>query len=190
MDAEGFVVVSGLPASGKSYLAVPLARELGLPLISKDDIKETLGEHLPCEGREGLARLGPASVEVLWTLASRAPRAVLESFWYPEFTIPRLVALGRPVVEVFCDAPRPLCAERFLERKVAGRHSVHQEHAIPDDELREELAAWPEGAPLGVGALIRVDTTAPVDVRVVAEQVTRAMRTQSRLSSGGRPCAT
>lgn len=73
VDAEGFVVVSGLPASGKSCLAAPLARELGLPLISKDDIKETLGEHLPCEGREGSARLGRAGVEVLWTLASRAP---------------------------------------------------------------------------------------------------------------------
>jgi 2-phosphoglycerate kinase len=37
-----FVVVSGPPASGKSTLAPVLARELGLPLIAKDTIKDAL----------------------------------------------------------------------------------------------------------------------------------------------------
>ncbi len=33
------VVVGGLPASGKTTLAIPLSRELGLPLFDKDTIK-------------------------------------------------------------------------------------------------------------------------------------------------------
>ncbi|MBV8218505.1 MAG: hypothetical protein JO325_08565 [Solirubrobacterales bacterium] len=37
-----FVLVAGPPGSGKSSLAVPLARELGLPLLAKDEIKEAL----------------------------------------------------------------------------------------------------------------------------------------------------
>jgi adenylate kinase family enzyme len=36
------VLVSGAPDAGKTALAVPLAAALGLPLLSKDQIKETL----------------------------------------------------------------------------------------------------------------------------------------------------
>jgi dephospho-CoA kinase len=40
------VVVSGAPGAGKSTLAVPLARALGFPLVSKDVIKESLFDSL------------------------------------------------------------------------------------------------------------------------------------------------
>ena len=41
-----YVVVSGPPGSGKSTLARGLAPELGLPLLSKDRIKEALFDHV------------------------------------------------------------------------------------------------------------------------------------------------
>ena len=34
------ILVTGLPCSGKTTLAVRMADELGLPLVTKDDIKE------------------------------------------------------------------------------------------------------------------------------------------------------
>src|SRR5262249_58176789 len=40
------VVVTGPPASGKSRLAEELAESLGLPLVTKDGIKETLFDTL------------------------------------------------------------------------------------------------------------------------------------------------
>jgi 2-phosphoglycerate kinase len=40
------VLVSGAPGSGKTSLAVPLAAELGLALLRKDRIKETLHDGL------------------------------------------------------------------------------------------------------------------------------------------------
>jgi len=43
------VVVSGAPGAGKSTLAGPLAERLGLPLIGKDHIKETLFDHIPAQ---------------------------------------------------------------------------------------------------------------------------------------------
>ncbi|MFD2079155.1 hypothetical protein SAMN05421678_102422 [Actinopolymorpha cephalotaxi] len=47
------ILVNGLPGAGKSTLAYPLARELGVPLFGKDLIKETwadvLGSHPPDE---------------------------------------------------------------------------------------------------------------------------------------------
>ena len=78
MIRRGFVIVSGAPGAGKSTLAGPLAERLGLPLIGKDHIKETLFDHLP-EGPDRAVWskiLGAASFEVVWTLASHAPAAV------------------------------------------------------------------------------------------------------------------
>jgi 2-phosphoglycerate kinase len=40
------VYVSGAPGSGKTSLAVPLAAELGYPLLGQDRIKETLHDAL------------------------------------------------------------------------------------------------------------------------------------------------
>ena len=41
-----FVLVAGWPGSGKTTLATALAGELGLPLLSKDEIKEALMDGL------------------------------------------------------------------------------------------------------------------------------------------------
>jgi adenylate kinase family enzyme len=47
------VLVNGLPAAGKSTLAPPLACELGLPVISKDVIKEAHADVLGAEPARG-----------------------------------------------------------------------------------------------------------------------------------------
>lgn len=41
------VLVTGAPGAGKTTLAGPLAAALGLPLIGKDVVKETLYDALP-----------------------------------------------------------------------------------------------------------------------------------------------
>ena len=43
---DWFVLVAGWPGSGKTTLAAALATELGLPLLSKDEIKEALMDGL------------------------------------------------------------------------------------------------------------------------------------------------
>lgn len=40
------VLVNGAPGSGKTTLASPLGRMLGLPLIAKDTIKEAMADVL------------------------------------------------------------------------------------------------------------------------------------------------
>src|SRR5580693_3528843 len=44
--ARQVVLVSGIPAAGKSAIAGPLAAELGFALLGKDQIKETLADAL------------------------------------------------------------------------------------------------------------------------------------------------
>jgi glucokinase len=135
-----------------------------VPLLAKDTVKEALFDSLGLGDRAWSQRLGAASTEVVLALAAETPRAVLDSFWRRPLAIERLRALGRPLVEVHCACPPELAATRYGERV---RHPGHG--GVGDDEI----AGWAADAgPLALGGpLLEVDTTADVDVTVVARWV-------------------
>jgi predicted kinase len=164
------VLVSGAPGAGKSTLAGPLAAELGFALLAKDRIKETLAEVFG-DGEGELAwstRLGAASMELLWVLAAEAPAAVLEANFWPgdERHERHLRKLDADAVEVHCACPLAVAMRRYSERRVS-RHSVHAEaHRAVSPE------AWAKWAmPVGIGELVSVDTSTPVDIARLASEV-------------------
>jgi predicted kinase len=63
-DAPLLVVVTGPPASGKSTIAHALSKRLGLPLIAKDEIKESLFDALGVGDVDWSSRLGAATFEI------------------------------------------------------------------------------------------------------------------------------
>lgn len=77
------MVSDPFPGSGKSTMAKPLAQVLGLPLISKDTIKEALFDSLGVADIDWSVCVGQASISVLYALAADAGGAVLESAWRP-----------------------------------------------------------------------------------------------------------
>jgi predicted kinase len=169
------VLVSGPPAAGKTTIAGPLAAELGFALLAKDRIKETLHDALtagsgPGEA-DGLAwsqRLGAAAMELLWVLAADAPAVVLEANFWTDDPRPRgqLAALAANPVEVFCQCPEEEYLRRYAER-IPSRHPAHI------DAARSRLAEGFTRAarPFGLGPVITVDTTRPVDVTALAGEV-------------------
>jgi predicted kinase len=165
-----FVVVSGLPGSGKTTLATAVARELRLPLLSKDVIKETLFDVLGTGDVEWSKRLGQAGTQVLLELARRSSGAVLESFWDPAIARDELRGLGGAVVELFCDCPPSVARDRYRGRVAEGRHPGHL-----DTERDRDFDDWirsGRGEPVSTGGpLRRVTTTAPVDVAAVVEWI-------------------
>jgi predicted kinase len=168
---ELFVVVSGAPGSGKSSIAPPLARALDLPLLTKDTIKEALGDVLPAPDLNASKELGAATMEVLIALACDNVGAVVESTWHREFALAQLARLRGPIVEVYCDVPPEVAQERYAAR-AGTRHPVHFDR----EQLGEDgnLAGWLARHPQFVGGdwpLIKVDTTREVDIEALAQQI-------------------
>jgi glucokinase len=169
------VLVNGLPATGKSTLAPELSVALGLPLLSKDIIKETHADVLGADPPPGLTqrdwnrRLGTAASDTMWALLSQsAPGAVLESSWRAD--VRELVDAGlrqaglAGAAEVWCEAPLLLLRERFSQRWTSS-HPIHG--AAPDDDEWAQMVEHAE--PLGLGPVLRLDTSGPVDLMAVVE---------------------
>jgi predicted kinase len=162
-----FVLVGGWPASGKTTLARALAAELGTAYLSKDEVKEALMDRLgaPATLAES-RRLGAAAVAAVLRAAEGCRGAVVDSTWFP-YAVPLVRRLPGPVVEVRCRVELAVARERFAARVRDARHL---------DGLRSEDELWgAEVEPLGLGPLIEVDTSAPVDVTALGRAVRAAV---------------
>lgn len=160
-----FVLVGGWPASGKTTLARALAPELGLPHLSKDEVKEALMDSLgaPATVAES-QRLGRAAVTAVLRVAAGCPGAVVDSTWFP-YAEALVRALPGPCVELRCQVPLEVARQRYGDRVRDPRHL---------DAQRTEEELWGEEvAPLGVGPLVTVDTTGPLDVPALAAELRR-----------------
>ncbi|WP_329134908.1 ATP-binding protein [Streptomyces sp. NBC_01476] len=178
--ARAFVVVSGLPAGGKSTLARGLAGQLALPVIDKDVILESLYDSLGVGDQDWRRGLSGASDDILYALAADAGRAVLDNWWHHDTAPARLHGLAGPaglLVEVHCACDPAVAAERFRSRT---RHRGHLDpHLTPQqvaDRVATIRATYPGPLRLG-GPLLTVDTTRPADTAAVAARVAAFLAT-------------
>jgi hypothetical protein len=133
-------------------------------------VKEALHDTLYVPGLDALdpawsQRLNTASWELLWTLAARADDMVIEANFHPhnEYELGKLRSLGGHLVEVHCACPAEVAYARYNARP---RHEVHLGTL--------SLSAMEKyDRPVGIGPLVTVDTTGPINVSAVAAEVRR-----------------
>ena len=126
---QSFVVVSGLPASGKSTLAKELAAQLQVAHFDKDDFLERLfcsRRSITPSERSALSRQADLKFQEQAILQACG---VLSSWWrHPNSTatsgtpIAWLLSPETAVIEVHCDCSVQVALERF---KARTRHAAH-----------------------------------------------------------------
>lgn len=159
------VIVNGPPASGKTSIVEQVANSLGLPLFTKDAIKERFADALGEGAFEHASELGKASQLQLVAIATELIRAghgvVVESFFHKGITEPEFAPLIEQAnaVMLHVTADEDTLVKRYAERMDdPSRHGIHNTDGTPD-KLRKLLAEG-LGDPLDLGCpLIVLDTT-------------------------------
>ena len=170
-----FVIVSGLPGSGKTTLARQLADGLGLPLLDKDDILGRMFEANRIGDAAWRRRLSRESDVILEREAVASNGAILTSLW----RVPGMAAdsgtptnwlpeLSNSLVNVQCVCSPELAAKRFFGR---NRHAGHLDgHATYEDVLASLRALAALGT-LEVGVRLDVDTSSQVSIGNIVRAV-------------------
>jgi predicted kinase len=170
VDAPLVVVVTGPPAAGKTTIARAIAERLRLPLIAKDTIKEALFDGLGTGDLAWSQQLGEATYLAMLALAEESVAAGSNLVVEANFVRggeSRLAALPARFVQVHCSAPLEVLVERYASRE---RHPGHVD-SERIDALRDAVETG-RHEPLDLpGELIRIDTSAPVDVAALADSV-------------------
>ena len=127
------ILVTGIPASGKSTMARFLAETFGLPVISKDRIKECMYDTIGFRSREEKVKLGTASMQIMYDLAEELMRSarpfILENNFEnvsKEGLLTILEKYEYEAITVTLTGDYKIIYQRFLERnRDPGRHPGH-----------------------------------------------------------------
>lgn len=163
---SAFVVVSGLPASGKTTIAAKVARQLGFPHLDKDTLLESLFSEHPVQDtddRRTLSRRADAQFE---HQALLLPNVVLSSWWkHPSSNRDSgtstvwLRSTKVALLELHCKCSPAIAVKRFLERK---RHIGHLDHLRRSDDLLTQFIETGALGPLFPESAMTVDTSHPL----------------------------
>lgn len=174
-----YVIVSGLPASGKSTLAAALSQALGLPLLDKDHFLEALFESQGIGDAQWRRQLSHEADAAFRRQAEQATGAVLTSWWKHPRSLSDsgtptdwLFALPGTKVEVHCQCSPQIAAERFLARQ---RSPGHLDYRWSYAELLVNFTAQASLGPLGLGSLVEVSTEGRTDLAALLGEVLSAL---------------
>lgn len=188
------IILTGMPAAGKSTIAAKLSDAFKLPILEKDNLKEGLFDTLGFENYPQKRKLDHAANAVLLRCAEALIKQQVPTIIDNNFDTASGEQLNKLVTDYDCDCltiflggNTDVFYERYVERdRLHLRHLGHilQEHYPPREGdcldytmTREEFAEKFEKRGMGSfqckGERIEIDATYPekVDVDALIEQV-------------------
>lgn len=162
------ILVTGHPASGKSYLAHRLARDLAIPVLQRDAFKEVLFDTIGAPDISMSKALGKASYDLLHTAAQALLAQDLDVILDANYAVDPgqkevtslLKTYGASSMELLLHAPLPVLATRYQKRLQDGsRHPGHHD-AERLGEFMDRIRTPYQPLNLG-GPVLRVDTSLP-----------------------------
>ncbi len=160
MKETTLVIVSGLPATGKTTLARRIGTEFKLPVFIKDDFKETIADSIGVKD-SSVEGLGRASHSILFYIAKQCLEngisLVIEgNFKDTQHTrefIQYLKESRKRIIEILCTAEYSLRLERYKSRK---KHPVHP---LLTDPAYAKSFEEDKSFSLGIGKTLDIDTS-------------------------------
>ena len=171
------IVIQGAPGSGKTTLAEGLSRQLSYPIVSKDTLKEALGESLTVATVADSMIIGKAAIAAMYAATSaylsNDRSCIIESAFVAEFANSDMKKLlqetGAAALQLYCSVAEEERVRRFNERYASGsRHAVHFDAPRSGNDVDSQQMY----RPLDVENTITLDTSRPLDIDEVVKAMT------------------
>jgi len=186
MPKTALIIISGPSGTGKTTLGKCIAKELNLPIVHKDGIKEILFDKLGWSDRAWSRKLGIATYALLYSFIevqlSAGRSCIVESNFHVEYDTEQFLALKAKydfeLLQICCVADGEVLFQRFKERATSDeRHPGHVETSSLEEFRPVLLRGKDEVMDLG-GTVIEVDTSdfERVDYEGLVERVRNFMK--------------
>jgi len=174
-NGKRIVLVNGIPASGKTSLAVELSKRTRWLHLSLDGIKNPFLQLIEGVDRAFNRVLGRASYQAIWSIVADAPpgSTFIVDAWFgfqpkevlKDYLIQADVTY---LAEIWCDISGELAAERYAARL------DHRLPGHPGKEYLPELIALANRAePMAFGPVYRAQQNQPVDINKMNDWITQ-----------------
>lgn len=127
------IIFTGLPGTGKTSLSRKIANDLGIELLSKDDLKEIMFDEIGWSDKEFSKKLANACYGIMDVITEQNLKnghsIILESNYYPKVVSEKFRNLRAKydcrVIQIVCQTDVDVLAKRYFDRQSSNRHPGH-----------------------------------------------------------------